>query len=190
MKISYDAMDTCFSGPAFDATSNTYKAFINRALHWEISSLSKYGGNCIGAIDVATEKLRFFEEPHTNIETSDAKLAKDVILGTLGDYLCMVDDRIDGQFFIWVMKEYGVAESWTKQYIIRKETLGPLRRVSFKMLRIMNYGSVFLHGREDQCHYDLEKGKCKHIRVEGIPSRPHQLEVVVHMGSLVSPKKD
>ncbi|PHT92191.1 hypothetical protein T459_00073 [Capsicum annuum] len=43
-------------------------------------------------------------------------------LWKLGSNLCVYTDYKETQFCVWVMKEYGVKQSWTKKYTIRKMT--------------------------------------------------------------------
>ncbi|KAF9619583.1 hypothetical protein IFM89_007410 [Coptis chinensis] len=66
------------------------------------------------------------------------------------------------------MKDYGV--SWTKDYVIRKDTLGPLQGtvVPIKILSPTKKGIVLLHGGKGQGYYDLEKKEFKQILIDGI----------------------
>ncbi|KAL0351400.1 UNVERIFIED_CONTAM: putative F-box protein [Sesamum calycinum] len=37
-----------------------------------------------------------------------------------GDHLCICDNSSDDEIVIWLMKEYGVEKSWTKEFVISK----------------------------------------------------------------------
>ncbi|KAF9620876.1 hypothetical protein IFM89_015117 [Coptis chinensis] len=140
--------------------------------------------NCVGAIDLRTEKFAAFEASPWESEIQLRTLS------LLGDELSAVDNRLVGHILLWVMKDYGVKESWTKKYVIRKETNEPLSY--FDILRIMRSGSILFHGHRTQGYYDTIKEEFKHVAIHGIPSRTRpyseSLEGVLHVGSLISPR--
>ncbi|KAF9620590.1 hypothetical protein IFM89_013616 [Coptis chinensis] len=140
--------------------------------------------NCVGAIDLRTEKFAAFEASPWESEIQLRTLS------LLGDELSAVDNRLVGHILLWVMKDYGVKESWTKKYVIRKETNEPLSY--FDILRIMRSGSILFHGHRTQGYYDTIKEEFKHVAIRGIPSRTRpyseSLEGVLHVGSLISPR--
>ncbi|KAL8468599.1 hypothetical protein ACS0TY_031698 [Phlomoides rotata] len=41
-------------------------------------------------------------------------------LVALGDFLCLCDNTSSDDIVIWLMKEYGIEKSWTKEFVIRK----------------------------------------------------------------------
>ncbi|XP_042033560.1 uncharacterized protein LOC121780105 [Salvia splendens] len=43
------------------------------------------------------------------------------ILSVLEGRLCLCDNSSEGKIIIWVMREYGVAKSWIKEYVINKD---------------------------------------------------------------------
>ncbi|KAK3217820.1 hypothetical protein Dsin_011790 [Dipteronia sinensis] len=83
---------------------------LNGAIHWEFY----YGDNfkdqsqnkVIIAFDLAKENFKTLQLPITeNVRC---------IVGLFGSYLCMLGKGIADTYQLWVMKEYGVQESWTK----------------------------------------------------------------------------
>ncbi|PIA36530.1 hypothetical protein AQUCO_03300011v1 [Aquilegia coerulea] len=152
---------------------------VNGALHWEI-----HRKNCFGAIDIGTEKFRAIEEPPCEPKTNTRTLT------SMGELLCVYDDKLDGTHVLWIMKVYGEKESWSKDYIIKKERLGPLRKLSVKNLGNMGNGSVVLLHSEtgDQGYYDLITEEFKSIKIRGIRQSSYVMNTIVHVGSFISPK--
>uniref|UniRef100_M1C3D6 F-box family protein n=1 Tax=Solanum tuberosum TaxID=4113 RepID=M1C3D6_SOLTU len=76
--------------------------FLNGALHW-LAAKDFYRPSTIVAFDPSDEK--FFEVPTANFTLDDYDLR---------GCLCMLSIRRSGNGIdVWIMKEYGVAESWT-----------------------------------------------------------------------------
>lgn len=81
-------------------------AFVNGAIHWLASSREPGFYSVIAAFDLADEAFRQLPAP-IGVDVEKFVFNKLVVLGGC---LCMFDGRVD----FWVMKEYGLAESWTK----------------------------------------------------------------------------
>ena len=110
-------------------------------------------------------------------------------LAVLGNCVALVvfDYRqTDKIFHIWVMREYGIKESWTKQYVI-----GPFSGITNiygfelqilllgdKILMVEDNGEVVL--------YNLSAQKIKNLRVRGLPSLFRASQIMVYEESLVS----
>ncbi|KAI8561482.1 hypothetical protein RHMOL_Rhmol04G0343500 [Rhododendron molle] len=91
-------------------------AVVNGMPHWlwmrsTDGSLS-VSSKVILAVDTTEEKFR--EVPQPNCEGWD----KHIDLGFLSEWLCVVQYHQDGTDVVWVMKEYGVKESWTKLFVV------------------------------------------------------------------------
>ncbi|KMT02893.1 hypothetical protein BVRB_8g194700 [Beta vulgaris subsp. vulgaris] len=83
-----------------------------------------------------------------------------VVLGVLDECLCLVT-RILPQLdnvYVWVMKEYGVEESWTKLFnVIEANIVGPLS--SSPLASSYEEGEVLLRRADDEhglCYYNLK----------------------------------
>ncbi|CAA0817481.1 F-box/kelch-repeat protein [Striga hermonthica] len=84
--------------------------FVNGALHWLASSRERGYPSVIAAFDLSREV--FYEiPPPKGVNVNKFVFDK---LFVLGGCLCMVEDHYDDPTDVWVMKEYGSAESWAK----------------------------------------------------------------------------
>ncbi|KAM3202926.1 hypothetical protein P3L10_030552 [Capsicum annuum] len=81
---------------------------VNGKLHW-VTIVD--GGWSIMSIDMVDEKCRKVEQPYYGVDQFS------LTLGVLGSDMCVLcsHERTD----VWVMKDYGVKESWTKMYTIK-----------------------------------------------------------------------
>ncbi|XP_074376793.1 F-box protein At3g07870-like [Apium graveolens] len=64
-------------------------------------------------------------------------------LGTLGGCLCIIDNTADSELSIWVMKDYGMKESWTKEIVI-KDKPGRLQYQIVRPLIFLKSGSILM----------------------------------------------
>ncbi|KAG4126539.1 hypothetical protein ERO13_D10G162500v2 [Gossypium hirsutum] len=96
------------------SVSLPFNAFLNGALHWSKSSL---GGEFINSFDFDTERFGMVPPPDHFQELD--KESGDTTTGVLGGCLFIIHVVISELFEIWVMKEYGVKESWTKQFVVQ-----------------------------------------------------------------------
>ncbi|THG01475.1 hypothetical protein TEA_010305 [Camellia sinensis var. sinensis] len=100
------------------------EAYLNGVLHWLMTDQDIGIETCefIGSFDVASEEFRSLPPPQTQFSsesrTSLRRLNLD--LGVLGDELCIFDNYFSDRTEIWMMKDYGVQSSWTKQYVIKR----------------------------------------------------------------------
>ncbi|KAI8556198.1 hypothetical protein RHMOL_Rhmol05G0233500 [Rhododendron molle] len=88
-------------------------AFVNRALHWVHSSLSGESNDMIVYLDLEKETYGEVLEP----EYRDGYFY-DISLGVLNGCLSILCNYYDACFDVWVMKEYGVRDSWNKLVVI------------------------------------------------------------------------
>ncbi|XP_058213036.1 F-box protein CPR1-like [Rhododendron vialii] len=66
----------------------------------------------IACFDVMEEKFKEVPTPIYEVESHFFKV------GILDGCLCAVDSRLESHLDVWVMKEYGVKESWTKLFVV------------------------------------------------------------------------
>lgn len=83
-------------------------ALVNGALHWRSYEDGSEGTPVIRSLNLEAEKYGKFAVPDNLRGKFDWNLK--VVEG----YLCIVCTFDDGTMDIWIMKEYGVLESWTK----------------------------------------------------------------------------
>ncbi|PIA30008.1 hypothetical protein AQUCO_05700007v1 [Aquilegia coerulea] len=163
----------------------TSQVFVNRALHGLIRycrSDSEFD-NGIGAKDITSENFRILEEPPRDNSTRSRTLA------VLKESLCLIDYTVGQleEICLWIMKDYGIKKSWTKEYIVETELVRPLR-LPCKILRTVKQIYVLFQGDENLGYYDVENEEFKHVRIAGIPWYFKDFEAVVHLGSLISPR--
>ncbi|PIA34624.1 hypothetical protein AQUCO_03700129v1 [Aquilegia coerulea] len=85
---------------------------VTGALHW---IAARTLGSCvIVSFDMEHEFFKEIPQP-TGIEYKYARIVR---VGNMGGYLSLSYSIHKGNVHIWQMKEYGVVESWTQQYVI------------------------------------------------------------------------
>ncbi|KAK9285776.1 hypothetical protein L1049_024977 [Liquidambar formosana] len=88
--------------------------FVNGALHW-LANDANYVDYLIASFDLAGEKFKEVEKPNLGDEKSN------FTIGVLGGCLCVFHYHHENgskASTIWVLKQYGVKESWTKTITI------------------------------------------------------------------------
>ncbi|XP_058181104.1 F-box protein CPR1-like [Rhododendron vialii] len=96
----------CLCGPG---------SVLNGAPHWFAHGITDTGECCfrIVCFDVMEEKFKDVPTPIYEVESNLFKV------GVLDGCLCAVDiRRPKSHFDVWMMKEYGVKESWTKLFVV------------------------------------------------------------------------
>ncbi|ONI13667.1 hypothetical protein PRUPE_4G236200 [Prunus persica] len=85
---------------------------LNGALHWLLMDRVgvEHRSSVIISFNLAEENVREIPLPLASIDT------RDYIVGAFRDCLCLIHSGADGGMHneFWIMKEYGVRESWTK----------------------------------------------------------------------------
>ncbi|XP_050229366.1 F-box protein CPR1-like [Mercurialis annua] len=141
------------------------------ALHWLVRRSDGSTGKkrVILGFDLGTEEFR--ELPQPEYSATDCKIS----MSLLGTWLCICandGDQLD--FDIWVMKEYGVTESWTKLFSIPYATtfLTSVVKTVKPLGFSKNGGQVLLdfvkQGEWGRClvWYDIKKKKLEKIMKE------------------------
>ncbi|BFG22901.1 hypothetical protein CerSpe_091750 [Prunus speciosa] len=151
---SWTSLD--FVSPSCILRGRESQAFANGALHWPVPRRTDYGIEyIILTFDVSSKLFREMPVPKSLI--FDFKLGLQLSVSGDGKSIALfsMDDRCEDRFLdIWVMKEYGIKESWTKLI-----TLGPQgpERLLPRALCFRKSGEVLLMlcgAREDASYYD------------------------------------
>ncbi|KAL3645392.1 hypothetical protein CASFOL_010572 [Castilleja foliolosa] len=121
-------------------------------LSWESSSAILNGTICwlcgeyyesskfIVYFDFHTEK---FGEIPAPVSFQSNELRQSTSIGVLGGYLCVIDDS--SHFDIWVMKEFGCQESWTKAFSVDMESIvSTYLHNPFRPLQILGDGKILM----------------------------------------------
>ncbi|XP_043718176.1 F-box protein At3g07870-like [Telopea speciosissima] len=164
-EIPFDIRD-CLSG-----------VFVNGSLHWIAIRSSR--PDTIVSFDVEDEVFREMPQPYFGDHSFQSKL------GVLGGFLCMICTLYDNNVKIWMMKDYGVKESWIKQFSISQ----PMVVGHFNHLKPLGFtksGEIVLEMHDRKLVlYDPKTKKLRNLTIQGVPD---WYEVGVSIGTLISPK--
>lgn len=153
--------------------------FLNGAVHWLACDTNTKGyPSVIAAFNLEGEE---FEEvpPPDSLDKDKFVFNKLVVLGGC---LGMVVDRYNGQVDVWVMKDYGVQESWTKFTVNAPEDADV-----FKPICQTGEKEVVLQKDDEKLVvYNLTEETSRDMVVAGIPDM-FEDGVVTFSESLVSP---
>ncbi|KAF2284834.1 hypothetical protein GH714_031001 [Hevea brasiliensis] len=104
----------------YNLVQSPAQIMVNGKLHWANSPfIHPRGNNRLISFDLADEKFRMVPIPDSaGFERHGYHRLK---LVTIGGCLSVVLNINYGSFEIWVMKEYGVRQSWTKEFNISSD---------------------------------------------------------------------
>lgn len=146
-----------------------YAVYANGVLHWVSPRRPEFGiDNVIIAFDLGVEEFRVLPQPDSN------DFAKDFVLdvGVLEGHLCAVCNYDLVKLDVWMMKEYGVKESWTKLFSIeRSRTMSSLRFLRPLIYSYREDGDKILLelNGEKLVWYDFKRRKLKTVKISGGP---------------------
>ncbi|PWA88863.1 F-box associated interaction domain-containing protein [Artemisia annua] len=171
-------------------SKGAFGMFLNGALHWGITK--QYGPSLLWTIvslDLAKETFNEILQPV--YDDSKYLTSLDTIrgfsLGVLGEWLCVLRDYLGKHADVWVMKVYGVKDSWTRLVSIPHMTITSLFQPRYSTpLYISNDGKVLLRLGSKWVMYDSKNSSVLDIQkfdgclgaytfVESLVS-PHALE--------------
>ncbi|XP_055822265.1 F-box protein CPR1-like [Solanum dulcamara] len=104
-----------FDTITFVPNSGDRRSFVDGKLHWGtyISGPDEHLGENVISFDLAYEKWEKMEKP------SYGEGETELCVGKLGSDLCVfTNSKTTDHLGAWVMKEYGVKESWIKMFTI------------------------------------------------------------------------
>ncbi|XP_011043922.1 PREDICTED: F-box protein CPR30-like isoform X2 [Populus euphratica] len=145
-----------------------YGVFAGHALHWIVPQRRQLGiRDCVLGFDIRDDK--FFELLQPDYENKGMNFQVDV--GVVEGNLCVMCNYEHVCVDVWVMKEYGVKESWCKMFSVQ----GIKWISAFMFLRPLVYskdgGKVLLEvNGEKLLWYDWKNKHAKVVRVRGGPS--------------------
>ncbi|PHT57807.1 hypothetical protein CQW23_00170 [Capsicum baccatum] len=143
--------------------------FANGKLHWNIGREKKN----IVSFDLANEKWDKVEKPSYGVGETES------CVWTVGSDLCVFTDYKQTHFCIWVMKEYGVKQSWIKKYTIRYPN-GQCNTPFF----ISNKGEMLFLFRLEFMIYN---SKDDYLRYTNVTNRESNHAMKIYTESLVCP---
>ncbi|PIA30402.1 hypothetical protein AQUCO_05600087v1 [Aquilegia coerulea] len=142
---------------------------LNDAIHWLGNPVSNANGFLLTIVsfDLANDEFKGLQLPDVLLDTESKRL------GVFEDCLCIYHVNKDSYIDVFMMKEYGVKESWTKMFSINDQPIHQDMR-SFKTICITNNGKLLvLWNHTYLALYDPKHGgrKCGNIKIEGLPAR-------------------
>ncbi|KAM1454794.1 hypothetical protein ACFX13_004324 [Malus domestica] len=147
--------------------------FLNGTVHWLCGQLENGGSCVIAAFDLAEEK--FSDLPTPNSVTDYQTFTTGVLEGSL----CLLYQH-NREYSFWVMKDYGVKESWTRIFIAE-----PYLSISLKPLCYWKNNKILLARSWKQLLLcNPNDGTCKNFLANGLPDK---FCADVYVESLISP---
>ncbi|PSS11789.1 F-box protein [Actinidia chinensis var. chinensis] len=150
--------------PRYQSLKRTAGVLASNALHWVVTEESEIRmAGLIVAFDLGRESYRLVPQP----ECSDKNFYLN--LQSLGGCLSLLCNYFLDRVDVWVMRDYGVKESWSKVFSVAQS--GVIR--PFQYVRLVAYsrngGEVLME--EDSSKliwYDLKQKRVKRVRVRGL----------------------
>ncbi|KAH0668514.1 hypothetical protein KY289_023007 [Solanum tuberosum] len=136
------------------------QVIVNGALHWMYHEES----DRIYSFDIETEKIKSLPAP-PGLGTPPWILK----LAEVGNCLCLTDDksRWSTNIDIWWMKEYGVAESWTKDTIMVNSLPRAFNRFNINPILIWKDGEILIQNFRCLASYRPESKRFIRVKVYG-----------------------
>ncbi|AES88432.1 putative F-box domain, galactose oxidase/kelch, beta-propeller, F-box associated interaction [Medicago truncatula] len=161
--------------PFGDVCTKQYVIFVSGTINW-LTSIDKYRQSALFIVSFDLEKefcRKVLPPDDEGVDVSN------LTLGVLRDFLCIISGND-----VWVMKEYGIQESWTKLFTLSNMQDPSKSYMLFKVLYTFEDDKVLLqcigNGKWILVVYDLINGTFKLTKFEC-----NFLEVCVE--SLISP---
>ncbi|KAK4483841.1 hypothetical protein RD792_011048 [Penstemon davidsonii] len=153
--------------------------FLNGNLHWLV--YDSEGVMLILCLDLETELFKpFSRAPFLKVGGS---------LTVLEDcYLCFCDFSSDEEIVIWIMKEYGVEDSWTKEVVIDKcqcQDLGGITYEAVYVLKVFKDGEILMLWEDTCLFYYCDKTKSA-PEVDLFEQDNGYINALLHISSFVS----
>ncbi|KAI8558441.1 hypothetical protein RHMOL_Rhmol04G0093900 [Rhododendron molle] len=116
---------------------NCFQAFVNGAIHWISCDRRVVDGlsSLIMLFHMGSQAFSVMMLPAALVNEMQLRLS----IMSYGESLAVLCHRHEGSFGVWVMKEYGVAESWDKLY-----NINPPGVLVYKILGFRKSGEVLL----------------------------------------------
>lgn len=155
--------------------------FVNGALHWLVCQEPNSYCFIVG-FDLVTEEHREVLLPFYQDGRFYIKLVE------LGGCLSLVknyrpEHKNSERAEIWVMKEYGVQESWTKLFSVVPSDVSAAFDYALPVLHLKSSDQVVMNlGGEKFAFYDMERKRIENVTISGTPNG---FKSCVCVGSLV-----
>ncbi|XP_059634328.1 F-box protein At3g07870-like [Cornus florida] len=156
----------------------TNNVYVNGTVHWMAYKRPKEDGVCdsIMSFDMSDEVFWEMGMPN-NLSLNYNKVH--LAVSDSGESLALIlyfESGLGDWWEIWFMNEYGVVESWTKQFIIEQA------QISFPLCFLNNGELLFVLYNGKLVFYDPGDQQVKDLEIYGLPG---SFRVVSYMTSLV-----
>ncbi|CAL5336323.1 F-box protein At3g07870-like [Camellia sinensis] len=161
-------------------TNRSFNSFVNGALHW--LNFTCDSPDFIRCFDFDSEEFRVVPEPP---EFGLRKEFSDHIrVGVLRGSLSICDFSSPLRISIWLMKDYGIKESWSKELVI-EDGIGKRGNFDcYEPIMILKSGEILMLVNKDALKmYNPKLGKFKKLNTYGIKS---EFYGTAHVPSFVS----
>ncbi|KAG8378371.1 hypothetical protein BUALT_Bualt08G0130500 [Buddleja alternifolia] len=169
-------------GDCFEYNCRSSGVFLNGNLHWLVADLKD--SSLISCLNLETELFSSFCTP--TLPERSRFLGGIVVLG---DCLCLCDNTSENEIVIWVMKEYGVETSWTKEFVISKipDFAGESHEV-VSPLKVFRDGDILMWWEDFSLFYYCNKSKTARKLDMFEQETCWRLDAMLHTSSFVSLK--
>ena len=165
---SWRQIDAVFDASIHDCVRNS-QFYLNGAYHWYGSIAGKHS-DAIVSFDMTEEVFRIIRLPDLD-ENNVSALDKNAIwreYSVLNNCIAMIvydiQETVTEKIFdIWVMRQYGVKESWTKQFVI-----GPLSGIQNPLQFTLNDELLMVAHDGQLVSYNLNAQEIKSLQVRGL----------------------
>ncbi|KAF7152934.1 hypothetical protein RHSIM_Rhsim01G0117500 [Rhododendron simsii] len=135
---------------------------VGSALHWVARRLPSDAAKFVAALDLTTEDYRVVPQPEFSDNAFEMNVAE------LGGCLCILCDYDQVRVDVWVMKDCGVKESWSKLFSVAQPEVIP----SFESVIPVAYSKsgcevLLVQDNTKLVWYDLEHKTIKKIKTHG-----------------------
>ncbi|XP_057509418.1 F-box protein At3g07870-like isoform X2 [Actinidia eriantha] len=168
----------------------SFNAFLNGSIHWLSfgNGRPEYGSpfrDFIYCFDFGTERFQTVPGP-SEFSSVQKILSNRMHVGVLRGCLSICDQFEGDHAAIWVMKDYGVKESWSRDFVILKRTVTSEPLIDYyEPIRILGNGKILiLLNGEELLLYDPEMECYDDVRFCGITSKFHGISYVPSLVSL------
>ncbi|CAL5391071.1 unnamed protein product [Camellia sinensis] len=165
--------------------NRSVNSFVNRALHW--LTFTQDSPNFIRCFDFGSEQFRVVPEP-PECGLPRKNFMGFVRVGVLRDSLSISDFSNPFHCDIWIMKDYGIKESWSKEFVIGNVTSMRGYGDYYETIMILKNGEILmLVNKGILVLYSPKEGRVEKLNIDGININP-AFYGTAHIPSFVSLK--
>ncbi|PIA50775.1 hypothetical protein AQUCO_01200194v1 [Aquilegia coerulea] len=162
--------------------STSSGVLVNGSLHW-LGTLHDSETASVIMVSLADEKLQ--DILPISIESIVGEINRGYHMGELGGRLIIVDTGCTEYVNVWVMEEYGIWASWTKQFSVKRPPVsGIAGYICFRPLVVQENGDILVEvfGGALYVYNPTKRRPYRKIYNKGLPAL---FKAVPHSGTLV-----